>query len=88
MLKFAPPVCFNVIETSDQYNEFYCYSNIEILIMAVLNTILVIYLTVLYFKAGLRSQTLGKLLCKVKTSILLMLVVYEMLLVFRYAFDL
>ena len=75
------------IKDSDHYNKFYCYSNIEIMIMAYINTFLVIYLTILYFKTGLQSHLLSKLLCKVKTSILLVLLIYQLILIWRYTID-
>ena len=55
--------------------------------MAFLNTVLVIYLTILYFKTSLRNYTLSKLMCKVKTSILLMLVVYQLIVLYRYCLN-
>ena len=86
MSKFAPAACMAAINDglSDYYNMFYCYSNIEIMTMAYINTVLVIYLTTLYIKTGLRNYTLSKLMCKVKTSILLMLIVYQLILIARY----
>ena len=86
MGEYSPTACIRSINGGiySNYNMLFCVSNIEIMIMAYINTFLVIYLTVLHFKSGLRSHTWGKLMCKVKTSILLIFIAYHLILAWRY----
>mmetsp|Transcript_19483 Transcript_19483/g.26344 ORF Transcript_19483/g.26344 Transcript_19483/m.26344 type:complete len:105 (+) Transcript_19483:48-362(+) len=84
---FAPSQCFEKIEASEEYNSLYCVNNSIILAMGILNVILVSYVTYLHFKVGLSSHSLGQLMCKVKTTILLLLLLFELILVVRYGLD-
>ena len=62
-------------------------NNILILTLGIANLVLVSYVTYIHFKISLKSQTFGQLILKVKTSILLLLILFEILIIMRYSLD-
>ena len=81
---FTPTYCFDHLEPEKGYNVLYCVNNTMILAGSVVNLLLVIYLTFLHFKAGMRQHTCSELMCKVKSTILIMLILFELILIYRY----
>ena len=87
-VQFAPSACFANIEDEDStYNEVYCINNTIILAMGIANIIVVSYVTYLHFKVSLHSHPLKEILLKVKTTILLLVLLFELLVVIRYSLD-
>ena len=62
-------------------------NNILILALGFANLIVVCYVTYIHFKISLKSQSFCQLILKVKTSILLLLILYEILIILRYSLD-
>ena len=62
-------------------------NNIIILVLGIANIVVVSYVTYLHFKVSLHSHPLKEILLKVKTTILLLVLLFEILVVIRYSLD-
>ena len=79
---FYPKGCF----VDDDGDDIYCTGNTLILVFAFINSILFCLLLVHHIKANMRVLTVVQLLTKVKTTILILIVLLQLSVVIRYGF--
>ena len=53
-------------------------------VLCIVNTLILFYLTFFHFRQNFQTNTFGQTMCKVKTSILLLMLLFEFIVVFRY----
>ena len=84
-LQFFPKYCFDQVHANvDNFDNIYCGGNAIIMILSLVNATIFIYLTVLHFRSNRMTRTYGEIFCKVKSSILISLSVFEIIVWGRY----
>jgi len=84
-LQFYPKYCFDQVHANKaNFDNIYCGGNTIIMILSLVNAIVFIYLTVLHFRSNRMTRTYGETFCKVKSSILISLSIFEIIVWGRY----
>ena len=77
--------CFQQVKNdAPDYDNLYCSGNTIIMIFSCINMFIFSYLLYLHIRIHWSNTTLLKICLKVKTSILALTIIYELLVFFRY----
>ena len=85
---FYPKGCYSKVSQGEEnYDEIYCTGNTVILVAAFVNTVIVSMLLFIHIKANYQALSFIELFTKVKTTMLILMILLQLSVVVRYAID-
>lgn len=85
---FYPKDCYAQVKANpDEFDDIYCTGNTLIFVASIINSVILSVMLTIHIKANMRSLTFVQLMTKVKTTMLILMLILQLSVLFRYGIN-